>query len=117
MNDKNQYRFDVSKIVPAITATLAVIALVYTWAEHKPIKPDFLFFLASGAGISYTLPKLIKAWRTGKLEVGLFFTFYRDKKPVYFFVNLFSLALVNLGWGLVCLWCYLSIFGVAPFPK
>jgi hypothetical protein len=117
MDAKNQYRLNCSRIIPAIIAALAVIALVYIWAKHTPIKPDFIFFLASGMGISYALPKLIESWRTGKLVTGVFFTFHRDKKPIHFFVNLFTLALVNIGWVFISIWCYLSIFDIAHFPK
>ena len=112
VSDKNQDGFSSRIIVPVIMATFAGVALVYAWTGHKPNVDGFIGFLVPGAFISYMLPQLIKAWKTGKLGANLFFTVYREKQPVYFLVNFCSLALANLVAAFLCVYNYLSIFGV-----
>lgn len=116
MCDKNKHKFDSSRVFFAIIAMLGAIALIHTWTGHKANIGGFFIFLTTGAYISYWLPRLLKAKKTGKLG-NRFYTVYRDKQPVGFFLGLYLGGFLgNLIFAWICIYFYLSIFGVVPGP-
>lgn len=83
-------KLNITALTQVSIAVLGVIAGVYLWVAHKFTDLEAIASLASflvlGVALSYFCPKLLSAWKTGKLSGGLLKPLYRDEHPIIFYL-------------------------------